>query len=135
MMPVESGKANLVLRVIAKAVDFIVVAVLFKIVPQVGYLTGLLYLLISDGLFEGRSVGKKVLRLRVISLSTGNPGTFRDSIVRNSLLAGGLVLLKIPLVGWVFLLLVLVLEFLLIIGNKEGMRLGDDLADTKVLEG
>jgi hypothetical protein len=71
----------------------------------------------------------------VISLSTGSPGTFRDSIVRNSLLAGGLVLLKIPLVGWVFLLLVLVLEFLLIIGNKEGMRLGDDLADTKVLEG
>jgi uncharacterized RDD family membrane protein YckC len=134
-MPEGSGKANLMLRAIAKAVDFIVVAVLFKIVPQVGYLTGLLYILISDGLFEGRSVGKKVLRLKVIALSTGNPGTFKDSIVRNAILAGALLLFKIPLVGWAFLLLILTLEFLLIVGNKDGMRLGDDLANTKVIEG
>lgn len=134
-MPEESRKANLVLRAIAKALDFIVVAVLFKVIPQVGYLTGLIYLLICDGLFEGRSVGKKILKLKVVAVSTGNPGSFKESIVRNAILTVALLLFKIPIVGWVFLVLILALEFLLIVGNKDGMRLGDDLANTKVVEG
>lgn len=125
----------MLLRVIAKVVDFIVIAAAINTVPQVGYLAGLVYLLISDGLFDGRSLGKKIMKLRVISLPDGNSGAFRDSIVRNAPFVFALLLYKIPLLGWLLAAAIFVLEFLLMIGNKEGMRLGDDLANTKVIEG
>ncbi len=134
-MPEDTAKAGLLLRAIAKLVDFIIIALAIKAVPQVGYFAGLAYLLISDGLFDGRSLGKKIIRLKVISPETGNPGTFRDSMVRNITFAFSLLLYKIPLLGWIFALLITVLEFLLVLGNEEGMRLGDDLANTKVVEG
>lgn len=125
----------MLLRVIAKVVDFIVIAASITTVPQVGYLAGLVYLLISDGLWDGRSLGKKIMKLRVISLQTGNSAAFRDSIVRNAPFVIALLLYKIPFLGWILAAAVLTLEFLLMIGNKEGMRLGDDLANTKVVEG
>jgi uncharacterized RDD family membrane protein YckC len=134
-MPGDTAKAGSLLRTIAKLVDFIIIALAIKAVPQVGYFAGLAYLLISDGLFDGRSLGKKIIRLRVISPETGNPGTFRDSMVRNITFAFSLLLYKIPLLGWFFVLLIAVFEFLLMLGNEDGMRLGDDLANTKVVEG
>ncbi len=134
-MPGDTAKASLLLRVLAKLVDLIIIAVAIKTVPQVGYFAGLVYLLVSDGLFDGRSLGKKIIRLRVISPETGAPAAFRDSMVRNSTFALSLLLYKIPLLGWVFVTLVLALEFLLMLGNVEGLRLGDNLADTKVIEG
>ncbi|MCL5062113.1 MAG: RDD family protein [Nitrospiraceae bacterium] len=134
-MPEDSVKASLLLRVIAKMLDFIIMAAAAKTLPQVGYLAGIIYLLISDGLFDGRSLGKKILRLKVISLSTGSSGTFRDSILRNTTLAVALLLYKIPLVGWLFVIVIIALEFLLMLGNKDGMRLGDDIANTEVIEG
>ncbi len=134
-MPEETGKANLLLRIIAKTIDFIIITILIRLVPQVGFLSGLIYLLIGDGLLDGRSLGKKVMRLKVISVRAQNSGTFRDSIIRNTPLAIGLLFWRVPLIGWFLLIAVLALEFLLMLGNKEGMRLGDDLAGTKVLEG
>ncbi len=134
-MPGDTAKASILLRVIAKLVDFIFIAVAIKTVSQVGYFAGLVYLLISDGLFDGRSLGKKIIRLRVISPETGTQATFRDSMVRNITVAFSLLLYKIPLLGWAFMLLVLVLEFLLMLGNEAGLRLGDNLANTKVIEG
>ncbi|MBA4349088.1 MAG: hypothetical protein C0415_03750 [Thermodesulfovibrio sp.] len=133
-MPEDMRKASLLLRVIAKAIDFIVIAIAVKLIPQVGYLSGLLYLVISDGLFDGRSLGKKVLRLRVVSVATGKPGSFKDSVIRNATIAAALMLFKIPLFGWLLLIAVLVLEFLLMLGNEDGLRLGDDLANTMVVE-
>lgn len=135
MMPEESIKASLLLRVIAKMLDFIIITAAAKTIPQVGHLAGIIYLLISDGLFDGRSLGKKILRLKVISLSTGSSGTFRDSVLRNTLLIAALLLYKIPLAGWLFVVVILALEFLLMLGSKDGMRLGDDIANTKVIEG
>lgn len=133
-MPDERGKANLLLRVIARTLDFIIIAIAAHAVPQTGYLAGMVYLLISDGLFDGRSIGKQVLRLRVVSLSAEKSGTFRDSMLRNSTLVAALLLYKIPLIGWLCAAVILVLEFLLMLGNEDGMRLGDDLANTKVIE-
>lgn len=134
-MPEDSVKASLLLRVLAKAIDFIIIAAAAKIIPQVGYLAGLVYILISDGLFDGRSLGKKILRLKVVSLSTGDSANFRDSILRNITLAAALLLYKIPLVGWLFVVAILALELILMLGNKDGLRLGDDIANTKVVEG
>jgi uncharacterized RDD family membrane protein YckC len=134
-MPEERGKASLLLRVIAKLVDFIIIAIAIKAIPQVGYFASLVYLLISDGLFDGRSLGKKIIKLKVISLPGGTPGTFRDSMVRNITFILSLLLYKIPLLGWIFAVVILALEFLLMLGNPEGMRLGDDMANTMVVEG
>ncbi len=126
-------KASLLLRVMARALDFIVIAAAAKAVPRVGFIAGLAYLLISDGLFDGRSLGKKIIRLRVVLASSGVSGSFRDSMIRNTPFAAAMLLLNIPVAGWVLAVLVLILEFLLALGNSEGMRLGDDLAGTKVV--
>lgn len=134
-MPDCGSKASLHLRIIAKSLDFIVIAIAVQTIPQIGYIVGLIYLLISDGLLDGRSLGKKVIRLKVVSVSTEGAGTFRDSILRNITLAIAILLLKIPLIGWILSLLIFALEFLLMLGNKEGKRLGDDIANTKVVEG
>ncbi len=128
-------KASLLLRAMAKALDFIVIAAAVRAVPQVGFLAGLAYLLIGDGLFDGRSLGKKIMRLRVISSSAGAQGSFRDSMIRNAPFAAAMLFFNIPLAGWIFPVLILTFEFLLTLGNSEGMRLGDDLAGTKVVEG
>lgn len=128
-------KASLLLRVMAKVLDFIAVAAAVWAIPRVGFFAGLAYVLISDGLFDGRSLGKKIMRLRVISASTGAQGSYRDSMIRNAPFAAALLLFNIPIVGLVFPILIVAFEFLLTIGNSEGMRLGDDLAGTKVVEG
>jgi len=119
----------------AKTLDLIAIAAVVRAVPRVGFLAGLAYLLIGDGLFDGRSLGKKIMRLRVISGSSGAPGSFRDSMIRNVPFASAMLLYNIPLAGWVFPVLILTFEFLLTLGNSEGLRLGDDIAGTKVVEG
>ncbi|MFN3396312.1 MAG: hypothetical protein ACK4Z9_05895, partial [Thermodesulfovibrionales bacterium] len=51
----------------------------------------------------------------------------------NSPFGIGLLLYKIPLIGWIFLILIAAFEFLILLGSKEGMRLGDELAKTSVI--
>jgi hypothetical protein len=128
-------KAPLSLRAMAKALDLIAVAAVVAAVPTAGIFAGAAYLLIGDGLLDGRSLGKKIMRLRVISVSSGAQGSFRDSMIRNTPFALMLLLYLIPFVGWIFSVLVLTFEFLLMLGNSEGMRLGDDLAGTQVVDG
>ena len=128
-------KASLLLRVMAKTIDFIVIAAALKSIPRVGFIAAIAYLLICDGLFDGRSLGKKIIRLKVISASTAANGSFRDSVMRNAPFAMALALFNIPFVGWLFPICISAFEFLLALGNGEGMRLGDELAGTKVVEG
>lgn len=133
-MSEDSAKAGLLLRVTAKAIDIIIIAAAADVIPQAGYFAGILYLAISDGLFDGRSLGKKVMRLKVVSARTGTAADFRDSIIRNSLFVVALLVYRIPLLGWFPALLVAVMEYLLMLGNADGLRLGDELAGTKVLQ-
>jgi len=130
----DKDKASLLLRTIARALDFIVAATAVKLIPQVGYFFGLIYLLISDGFFDGRSLGKKVMRIRVISLPAMDNCTFRQSILRNTTIAGAFLLYIIPIIGWLLAIMLLALEFILMLGNKDGMRLGDYMANTIVTE-
>ncbi len=119
----------------AKVLDFIVIAASIRAIPRVGFLAGAAYLLIGDGLFDGRSLGKKIMRLHVVSVKDGSPAGFRESMIRNAPFTVALFLINIPLIGWIFPVLLLAFEFLLMLGNNDGMRLGDDLAATKVVEG
>lgn len=131
----ELKKAGLLLRAVAKSLDFILIAAVTEMLPKAGFYAGVTYLLISDGLFDGRSIGKRLMGLRVVSLATGAPCSMRESILRNGPLGVGLLLFRLPLIGWIFIVVVSALEFLILLGNKEGMRLGDELAKTMVIEG
>ncbi|MBM4140629.1 MAG: RDD family protein [Nitrospira sp.] len=125
--------ADLLLRIIAKILDFIIIVAVTEVIPKAGFFAGLAYLLIGDGLFDGRSLGKKLIGIRVISADTNKPCSFKDSILRNSTFGIGYLLYKIPWFGWIFIVIVSVFEFIILLGSKERMRLGDEIAKTKVV--
>ena len=133
-MSEEQRSAGLLLRTAAKILDFILIAAVMEIIPRAGFYAGLAYILLGDGFFDGRSIGKKLIRIKVLSVRTNAPCSFRDSILRNSTLAAGYIFWLIPWIGWIVLFLVSVLEFTLILGSKDGMRLGDEIARTVVIE-
>jgi uncharacterized RDD family membrane protein YckC len=133
-MSEEQKRAGLLLRTAAKVVDFILIAAVIEILPRAGFYAGLTYLLLGDGFFDGRSIGKKLLKLKVISAETGGPCSFKESILRNSTFGAGYALWIVPFIGWVFIVIVSVVEFILVLGSKEGMRLGDEIAKTVVIE-
>jgi uncharacterized RDD family membrane protein YckC len=133
--------SNTLNRVIARGIDILIVTALLELLSKTGYFAGLLYILIADGLLNGRSVGKWLIGLRVIVLDTQASCTYRESIFRNLPFAIGYIifgLLKgIPIIGWLFAIVVPVVilgvEALIMIGNEEGMRFGDQIAKTKVV--
>lgn len=130
----EFKRAGLLLRAIAKTLDFIIIAAAVEVIPKAGFFAGLAYLLIGDGLFDGRSLGKKLIGLRVVSADTDKPCTFKDSILRNSIFGIGYLLYKIPWFGWIFIVIVSIFEFIILLGSKDGMRLGDEIAKTNVVK-
>ncbi len=126
--------AGVLSRVIAKAIDFILIVAVIELIPKAGFYIGFLYLLVCDGFFERRSIGKRLLGLQVKSLREETSSPIKDSILRNSTLALGLLLWKIPLMGWVLLPGIFSIEFIIMIGNDKRMRIGDEIAQTTVLE-
>ena len=141
----ELNKPDDLERVVAKMIDFIIVVALLEIVPKVGYFAGLAYLLIADGLFEGRSVGKMLIGIKIVfnnGTDTAPVCGFKESIFRNLPFAAGYLLFGIfkglPLIGWLLSLVVItvvpVFEFLVMTGSEMGMRVGDEIAKTRVVE-
>lgn len=129
----EGARASLLLRIVSKGVDFVLIFAAAEALPKAGWLAGIGYLLISDGLFDGRSVGKRLTGLRVLTES-GAPCGVRESILRNITLTIGLLLWKIPFLGWLFLAAVTAGELIILVGSREGRRLGDEIARTSVVE-
>ena len=58
-------KADVVHRFIAKFIDFLIVAALARVFSPVGFFAGMTYLLIADGLFQGRTKGTHLLAEKV----------------------------------------------------------------------
>jgi uncharacterized RDD family membrane protein YckC len=133
-MSEELKRAGLFIRAVAKILDFIIIAATAELVPKAGFFAGLAYLLIGDGFFDGRSIGKKLIGLKVVSANTYTPCTFRDSILRNSTVGLGYLLFNFLWFGWFFLLLVFALEFVVLLGSSNGMRIGDEIAKTLVID-
>lgn len=134
LFAMPEGKASLLLRSVSKGMDIIVFLAAAEALVRAGWLAGIAYILVSDGLFDGRSIGKKLTGLRVVRAADGAQGTVRESILRNAPIAAALLLWKIPFIGWLALALVLALEFVVILGSPDGMRIGDEMAKTTVLE-
>ena len=120
-------KADVRKRFSAAFVDALVVTTL-----SLGYWTGgsPLYLAFSAGYLllrdavGGRSIGKLLFGLVVISMKTGRPSSFAGSVERNFLL-----LLPGANVVAIFL------EAQTVVRDPQGQRLGDRLAQTQVVEG
>ncbi len=110
------------------------VAAAGQVVPPVGWLAGLAYVLIGDGLTGGQSLGKRLIGLQTVVPRSREVSGFRESIIRNLPLALAYLLFPIPYIGWALATAVVLLEALLIIGNEQGLRLGDEIAHTQVLD-
>jgi uncharacterized RDD family membrane protein YckC len=135
--PIDIGvypKAHVLNRFIAKLVDLLIVAAADKLVPPVGFLAGLAYILVADGFAGGRSVGKRLIGLQTILPRAREAAGFKESIVRNLPFGLAYLMFEIPYVGWVIAVAMVSLEGLLIIGNDHGRRLGDEIARTQVLD-
>lgn len=125
-------KVSLLHRVIAKFVDLLIAAALAQLLPPVGWIAAGAYLLLADGLWQGQSLGKRLIGLQVRVES--RPGRYRESIVRNTPIVLGYLCLGIPYAGWLLAAAILVGEGLLLLGSPQGQRLGDLMASTTVVE-
>jgi len=127
-------KAHVLNRFIAKLIDLFIVVAADEIAPPVGFLSGLAYILIADGFAGGRSIGKRLVGLQTMRLDSREPAGFRESIIRNLPCGAAQVLFAVPYIGWIGSVAILSFEGLLIIGNEQGWRVGDEVARTQVLD-
>ncbi|MBI5563135.1 MAG: RDD family protein [Deltaproteobacteria bacterium] len=141
--PIEAvfARPGFLERLIAKFIDLLVVGAFFAFPSFIGVLAGATYILISDGLYDGRSIGKKIIGLKVV-LDGASPCDFRRSIIRNAEFA--LVILVYVVIGWIpyagkpiaalLALAVAVVEIaLMVTDDGAGARFGDRIAGTGVV--
>ena len=143
---VQVAKADIGKRFVAAVIDA-VIGVILGLLPAIGGLAAAAYWLVRDGLefefMDHRSVGKRLMKLRPVTLD-GSPMDIVASAKRNWMFAlGGIVtlLLAIPFVGLLLVIPVAIagmvigiIELLLVLIDPEGRRLGDKLANTKVVD-
>jgi hypothetical protein len=134
---IDSGvypKAQVLNRGIAKLIDLFIVAAASQMMGPVGFLAGLAYILVSDGFAGGRSIGKRLIGLQTVFPGRREAAGFRESIIRNLPFAVAQVAFAIPYVGWLISVVIIGFEAVLILGNEQGRRLGDEVAGTQILD-
>ena len=135
-----TAKADLGKRFVAILIDGIL-AGLIGLIPVIGGLVGAAYMLLRDGFdfdfMKKRSLGKKLMKLRPV-LVDGGEVDLAVSVKRNVIFAVPLVLMIIPVLGWILApivsLAVGIIEVVLVLSDEEGRRWGDKFAGTKVIE-
>jgi uncharacterized RDD family membrane protein YckC len=133
-----SNKADVLHRLLAKFIDALVVSAACMVLYPVGVMIGATYIVIADGLFEGRSIGKYIIGLKVIRETDNDEATFTDSFIRNALF--GLIVLfgLVPFLRWLLILtvgvLIVIFETYYVIATADGRRVGDLAAGTLVVD-
>ncbi|MBU6479932.1 MAG: RDD family protein [Nitrospirae bacterium] len=127
-------KAQVLNRGIAKLIDLFIVAAAGQVIVPVGFLAGLAYILTADGFAGGRSIGKRVIGLQTVLPERREAAGFRESIIRNLPFAVAQLAFAVPYVGWIVSVAIIAFEAVLILGNEQGRRLGDEVAGTQVLD-
>jgi uncharacterized RDD family membrane protein YckC len=127
-------KAQVLNRGIAKLIDLFIVAAADQVFVPVGFLAGLAYILIADGFAGGRSIGKRLIGLQTVLPHRREAAGFRESIIRNLPFAVAQLAFAVPYVGWIVSVAIIAFEAVLILGNEQGRRLGDEVAGTQVLD-
>ena len=155
---IETGK-----RLVALIIDIFVanvIAVVVSFLPLVNIflvhqLTMVLALLVRDFFFEGRGIGKNLMGLQVVDVKTGEPCSLIQSIKRNIIVLGpiliylivAMVLRLVPvpvvtetaihvmnIIGTIYTLLVIPYEAYRVYNRADGIRFGDQFAGTAVVE-
>lgn len=128
-------------RVAARLIDLTILAVLFfmgtVIWLPLGWLAAVYYAGIQDSLGDGQSIGKKVIGLQVIEDHSGLPCSIAHSILRNAPLILTVFCLPIPVVGVLMQFItipIFCLELYLLVTIDSGIRLGDVMGNTVVIE-
>ena len=109
-------------RIYAWLIDVLLVVGVSIPLPLVSWLISPAYILLRDGLFEGQSVGKRIMGLKVVAHSARLQCTYLDSVVRNILWVIPVVNLAVGLTGLNYLL-----------HDPKGRHWGDRLANTEVV--
>jgi uncharacterized RDD family membrane protein YckC len=143
--PPAVGKPDPMTRFLAFFIDAVIVSVV-GLVPLIGSLVAIAYALLRDGLnfefMDGRSIGKKLMKLKVVR-HDGSPMDMAASAWRNWPLAVGSLaqgLLIFPVIGWILVPIVVIAGPLLalyeaykVVTDPSGRRWGDSLAGTMVV--
>ncbi|MBN2432086.1 MAG: RDD family protein [Acidobacteria bacterium] len=99
---------------------YLIDAVIITIGSILCILPGLAYALLRDALYDGRSIGKKMMGLRVVNSDTNTPCKTNESLIRN-------ISLMIPVFG--------VVDGVMVFIDEHHLRFGDKWAKTKVIKG
>jgi hypothetical protein len=150
-------------RLVALLIDVVVcyfVAIAGCMIPFIGRFLDLqlvtsLAFLSRDCVFGGRGVGKNIMGLQVIDQKSHEPASLRQSVLRNIVLIAPYLaiqlisiilpifhigLLESPVMSvfnvicTIYVLIVLPLESYLAYSRPEGLRKGDELAHTTIVE-
>lgn len=118
-------------------------------------LTMVVFLIVRDYFFGGRGIGKNLMGLQVVDVMTGEPATFMQSVKRNLVIFGPTLVLylaisitkvapvpwlsefvrnAIELAGTIYTAVVVPYEAYRTYARADGLRLGDLLAGTAVVE-
>lgn len=124
-------------RLIAKLIDIGLVTIGAVTYYPMGLILGVIYLCISDSLYEGQSIGKRLMGFGVVSLVDGSPCNGKQSFIRNLPFTVPLMLLIFPFWGWIlsaiFALPLAMMEVYYLFKDNTPHRLGDIMADTTVI--
>lgn len=127
-------------RSFAKLIDLSIVLALGLAIPSgIGSIFGFFYSLVSDHLpfvqWKGQSVGKKIMKIKVISVGDGMD--LKSSIIRNAPFGIITFFMIIPFWGWILALLISIpmtaIEVSLMVRAPGRQRLGDVMAETEVI--
>ncbi|MFM8268944.1 MAG: hypothetical protein ACKN9V_02055 [Pseudomonadota bacterium] len=128
-------------RCIAKGIDLILVMVVFFVAKTIwgplGPVLGACYASLQDSFGEGQSIGKRIIGLRTLDEGTGISCSASGSCTRNLPLVVMIFCATIPVI-WAFVLLAvlpfILLEVYLVFNLETGVRLGDVMANTLIVE-
>ena len=142
---VRPKRPDLGKRAIAALFDA-VIAMGVGFVPIAGGIAATAYWLVRDGLdldfMDHRSIGKKVMKLRPVTLD-GQPLDIATSVKRNWMFALGgvtqfftMTIIGLPIAFLLGLVafVIGIIEIVLVFTDAEGRRIGDKMAGTRVIE-
>lgn len=128
-------------RCVAKGIDLIVITVIFFVGKTIGGPLGpLLAALVAgaqDSWSGGQSIGKKIIGLRALDDETGVSCSALSSCMRNLPLVLVYLFASVPVLWGLSLIAALpfiLLEIYLVFTLETGVRLGDIMANTLVVE-
>ncbi|MCL4479841.1 MAG: RDD family protein [Deltaproteobacteria bacterium] len=131
------NRATFLERVSAKFIDMAFALILASVLSPIGSITGLVYILIADGLMEGRSIGKLLVGTKVVIQDTSAQCSIHKSVLRNIPFGFAVFMFIIPVIGlFLFIsfgLTVIAVEVYFLYTDINGLRIGDVLADTFVV--